>query len=218
LNLRQHRWIELIKDYDIGINYHPGKANIIVEALSRKKHCSATLAIGMRPELCQEFRYLNLANVNEAAVAVEMEPTLKAEIKKAQLEDEKLKEIQQLIKENKTSDFTKDDHGTLWLGKWVCVPNLKPIREIILWEAHDSAYSIHPDSTKMYQDLKTRYWWHGMKRDIAEYVSLCDTCQRVKVEHQRSAGITVTIEDPRMEMGRNRNVYHSWIAPYPSWL
>jgi hypothetical protein len=94
---------------------------------------------------------------------MEMEHTLEAKIRKAQLEDVKLKEIQQLIKENRTSDFTKDDHGTLWLGKRICVPNLKPIREQILWEAHNSAYSIHPGSTKMYQHLKTRYWWHGMK-------------------------------------------------------
>jgi hypothetical protein len=97
--------------------------------------------------------------VNEAITAVEMEPTLKAEIRKAQMEDEKLREIRQLIKENKTSDFTKDDSGTLWLGKRICFPNLNSIRELILWEAHDSAYSINPGSTKMYQDLKTRYWW-----------------------------------------------------------
>jgi hypothetical protein len=57
-----------------------------------------------------------------------------------------------------------------------CVPNLKHLRELILQEAHNSAYSIHPGSTKMYKDLKTRYWWYGMKGDIAEYVSLCDTC------------------------------------------
>jgi hypothetical protein len=97
---------------------------------------------------------------NEAAMPVEVEPTLKAEIKKAQLEDEKLKKIRQLIKLNKTSDFTEDDNGTLWLGKWICIPNLEPIRGLILWEAQDSAYSIHPDSTKMYKYLKTRYWWY----------------------------------------------------------
>jgi hypothetical protein len=117
----------------------------------------------MRPELCQEIGCLNLAMVNEVAMAIEMEPTLKAEIKKAQKEDEKLKEIPQLIKENKTSDFPEDDHGTLWLGKQICIPNIKFIRELILWEAHDSAYSIHPGSTKMYKDLKTNYWWYGMK-------------------------------------------------------
>jgi hypothetical protein len=92
------------------------------------------------------------------------------------LEDEKLREIRQLIKENKTSDFIVDGNGTLWLGKRLCVPNLKPIRELILREAHDLVYSIHLGSTKMYKDLKTRYWWYDMKRDIAEYVSLCDTC------------------------------------------
>jgi hypothetical protein len=96
-------------------------------------------------------------------MAVEMEPMLEAEIRKAQLEDEKLKEVRQLIKENKTSDFTEDDHGTLWLGKRICIPNLKSIRELILQEAHDSAYSIHPRSTKMYKDPKTRYWCYNMK-------------------------------------------------------
>jgi hypothetical protein len=131
----------------------------------------------MRSELRQEIGYLNLAIVNEAAMSVEMEPMLEAEIRKAQLEDEKLKEIQQLMNEKKTSDFTEDDQGTLWLGKWICVPNLKSIREQILWEAHDSAYSIHPGSTEMYKDLKTRYWRYDMKQDIAQYVSLLDTCQ-----------------------------------------
>jgi hypothetical protein len=62
-----------------------------------------------------------------------------------------------LIQDNKTSDFSEDNQGTLWLAKWICVPNLKPIKELILREAHDFAYSIHPSSTKMYKDLKTQY-------------------------------------------------------------
>jgi hypothetical protein len=86
----------------------------------------------MRLELCREIRYLNLAMVNETVMAVEVEAMLEGEIKKAQLQDEKLNEIWQLIKENRTSDFTKDDNGTLWLGKRICVPNLKPIWELIL--------------------------------------------------------------------------------------
>jgi hypothetical protein len=158
LNLRQRRWLELIKHYDIKINYHPRKANIVADALSRKKYCSAIFARRMRLEMCQEIIYLNLAMVNETAMAVEIEPTLEVEIRKAQLQDEKLREIQQHIKENKTKDFTEDDNRTLWLGKRICVPNQKPIQELILREAHDSAYSIHPGSTKMYKDLKTRYW------------------------------------------------------------
>jgi hypothetical protein len=71
------------------------------------------------------------------------------------LEDAKLKEIQQFIQDNKTSDFSEDSQGTLWLGKQIWVPDLKPIKESILREAHDSAYSIHPGSTKMYKHLKT---------------------------------------------------------------
>jgi hypothetical protein len=73
----------------------------------------------------------------------------------SQLEDVKLKEIRQLIRVNKTSDFSKDSQCTLWLGKHICVPNLKHIKELIIREAHDSAYFIHPDSTKMYKELKT---------------------------------------------------------------
>jgi hypothetical protein len=80
-----------------------------------------------------------------------------------------------LIQDNKTSDFSQDSQGTLWLGKQVCVPNLKHIKELYLREAHDSTYSIHPGSTKMYKDLKTRYGWYGIKRDVTEYVALCDT-------------------------------------------
>jgi hypothetical protein len=179
----------LIKDYYLGINYHPGKASVIADALSRRKYCKATFARRMQPELHREIKYLNLTIVNDATVTLEVEPTLEAEIHEGQLEDTKLKEIRQLIKDNKTNAFSEDSQGTLWLGKRICVPNLKHLKEVILQEAHDLACSIHPGSTKIYQDLKTRYWWYGMKRDIAEYVSLCDTYQRVKAEHQRPVGL-----------------------------
>jgi hypothetical protein len=76
--------------------------------------------------------------VNEAKVIMEVEPTLEVEIWEGQLEDAKLKEIRQLIRDNKTNDFSEDSQGTLWLGKQICVPNLKPIKELILREAHDS--------------------------------------------------------------------------------
>jgi hypothetical protein len=186
----------LIKDYDPGINYHPGKANVVADALSLKKYCIATFAKRIRAELHREIKYLNLVIVNDVAVAMEVEPALEAKIWEGQLEDVKLKEIRQLIKDNKTSDFSKVSQVTLWLGKQICIPNLKFLKELILREAHDSAYSIHPGSTKMYKDLKTWYWWYGMKRDIAEYVSLCDTCQRVKAEPQRPAGLLQPLRIP----------------------
>jgi hypothetical protein len=117
LNLRQRRWLELIKDYDLGINYHPGKANVVADALSRKRYCNITFAKRIRPELHKEIKYLNLTIVNDATVAMEVEPTLEAEIRKGQLEDAKPKEIRQLIKDNKTNAFSEDSQGTLWLGK-----------------------------------------------------------------------------------------------------
>jgi hypothetical protein len=93
LNLQQRRWLELIKDYDLGINYHLGKANVVADALSRKKYCNATFARRMQPELRREIEYLNLGMVDESEVAMEVEPTLEAEIREGQLEDAKLKEM-----------------------------------------------------------------------------------------------------------------------------
>jgi hypothetical protein len=116
----------------------------------------------MLSELRREIEYLHLGMVNETRVAMEVEPTLEAEIREGQLEDAKLKEIRQLIRDNRTSYFSEHSQGTLWLGKRICVPNKKPIKESILREAHDLAYSIHPGSTRMYKDLKTRHWWYGM--------------------------------------------------------
>jgi transposase InsO family protein len=75
----------------------------------------------------------------------------------------------------------------LWYKGRICVPNVKELKAKILREAHESAYSIQPGGNKMYYDLKATYWWNGMKRDVAEYVALCDTCQRVKAENQRPA-------------------------------
>jgi hypothetical protein len=105
-------------------------------------------------------------------------------IQKRQVEDEKIKEIKHNIKEEKSPGLSEDEEGVLWYKGRICVPNVKELKDKILYEAHKSAYSIHPGENKMYHDLKATYWWYGMKRDVTEYVALCDTCQRVKVEHQ----------------------------------
>jgi hypothetical protein len=83
----------LIKDYDLESNYHPEKANVVANALSRKKYCNATFARRMEPELRREINYLNLRMANEAKVTMEVEPTLEVEIREGQLEDAKLKEV-----------------------------------------------------------------------------------------------------------------------------
>ena len=97
-----------------------------------------------------------------------------------------------MLKKGKAPHFREDDQGTLWDKNRICVPDVKDLWKLILSEAHDTAYSIHPSSTKMYYDLKERFWWYGMMRSMEEYVAICDTCQRVKAEHQRPVGLCNT--------------------------
>ncbi|WVZ58135.1 hypothetical protein U9M48_008438 [Paspalum notatum var. saurae] len=188
LNMRQRRWLELIKDYDLEIHYHPGKANVVADALSRKSYVNMEVAFQMPFELCAEFESLNLGFVHHTTVATfEAEPTLEQEIRNHQKTDEKVQEIREQIKVGKAPHFHEDEQGIVWYKNRICVPDVDSIKKLILSEAHDTAYSIHPGSTKMYHDLKERFWWYGMKRAVAEYVAVCDTCQCVKAEHQRPA-------------------------------
>jgi hypothetical protein len=171
LNLRQRRWLELIKDYDPGINYHPRKANVVADTLSRRSHVSQLVVDCMPFELCEEFDKLNLRIVaNNKAMEMEVGSSLLQEIRKGQVEDEKIQEIKCNIKEEKSPGFSEDEGGVLWYKGRICVPNIKELKDKILQEAHESAYSIHPGGNKMYHDLKATYWLYGMKRDVAEYL------------------------------------------------
>jgi hypothetical protein len=197
LNLRQRRWLELIKNYDLEIHYHPGKANVVADALSCKSCVNATMISRMPQELCKEFERLNLGFIaHTEGITIEVEPTLEQDIQKGQLKDPKIQGTKEMMEAGKAPDFTEDEHRTVWFQNRICVPDVDDIREKILQEAHDSPYSIHPGSTKMYQDLKERYWWYGMKRDIAAHVAICDVCQRVKAEHQRPAGLLQPLKVP----------------------
>jgi hypothetical protein len=184
LNMRQRRWLELIKDYELEIHYHPGKANMAADALSRKIQVNMLAAHPMPYELAKEFDRLSLEFLNNTqGVTIELEPTLEQDIRKGQKDDEKINEIRQLIKDGKGKEFREDAEGVVWFKDRLCVPDIKSIWELILKKAHETAYSIHPGSEKMHQDLKKRFWWYGMKREIAEYVAVCDNCQRIKAEH-----------------------------------
>jgi len=116
----------------------------------------------LRKGLGEDFALLNLSIVANT-MELEVEPTLEREIHKGQLEDEKIKEIAENIVIGKAPRFHLDDHGTVWCGERICVPDSKSIKDMKLREAHNSAYSIHLGSTKMYLDLRERYWWYGMK-------------------------------------------------------
>ena len=80
------------------------------------------------------------------------------------------------------------NYELLFRGR-LCVPDHDQIREEVLGECHRSKFSIHPGSNKMYRDMKRQYWWKGMKRNVARYISKCEVCQQVKIEHQRPGGL-----------------------------
>jgi hypothetical protein len=115
LNLRQRRWLELIKDYNLRINYHLGKANVVGDALSRRSHVSQLVVDSMPFELCEEFDKLNLRIVvNTEAMEMEVGPSLTQEIQRGQMEDHKIQEIKRNIKEEKSPGFSEDDECVLW--------------------------------------------------------------------------------------------------------
>jgi hypothetical protein len=151
LNLRHRRWLELIKDYDLEIHYHPGKANLVVDALSRKGHANMAMVFQLPDELVKEFKRLNLEVVAQAVgVTLEVQSTLEQEIRKGQLDDVGIQKIKESMKQGDAPYFTEDEQGTVWFKNWLCVLETRDLRETILREAHDSAYPIHPGSTKMY--------------------------------------------------------------------
>jgi hypothetical protein len=114
----------------------------------------------MSYELCEEFDKLNpRIVVNTEAMEMEVGSSLLQEIWRGQLEDEMTQEIKRNIKEIKSPGFSEDDEGVLWYKGRICVPNVKELKDKILREAHESAYSIHPGGNKMYHDLKATYWW-----------------------------------------------------------
>jgi hypothetical protein len=109
LNLRQRRWLELIKDYDMEIHYHPSKVNQVANALSQKEHVHATIVTQLPNELAEDFERLNLRIVTHTeGITIEVDPTLEQEIRKGQIGDAKIQEIKDMITEGRGPDFTED--------------------------------------------------------------------------------------------------------------
>ncbi|GJT35416.1 putative nucleotidyltransferase, ribonuclease H [Tanacetum coccineum] len=191
LNMRQRRWLELLSDYDCELRYHPGKANVVADALSRKS----------RPKPLRVRALVMTIGLN-----------LPARILNAQVEARKEENCRTEDLDGMIKNLEPHADGMLCLKNRSWIPRLGDLRALIMHESHKSKYSIYPVSDKMYQDLKKLYWWPNMKAEIATYVSKCMTCAKVKAEYQKPSGLLV---QPKIPEWKGENITMDFVTKLP---
>ncbi|GKB72700.1 putative reverse transcriptase domain-containing protein [Tanacetum coccineum] len=175
LNMRQCHWIELFGDYDCKIRYHPSKANVVADALSRKEI--------IKPK---RVRAINMA----------IQLSIKDKILATQNESSKTVNVPAEMLRGLDKQMERRSNGALYYLDRIWVPLMGDVRTLIMDESYKSKYSVHPGADKMYYDLRDMYRWPRMKKDIALYVSKCLTCSKIKAEHQRPSGLLQKLEIP----------------------
>jgi len=168
--MRQRRWMEFLKDYDFELLYHPRKANVVADALSRKIVHTAHLMI-KEMELLERFRDMKL-QVELVSEFIRCSTlTISSDfldlVKERQLADVNLAGVREQLGSDEAKDFALSNDGILRFQRGVCVPDDDEVKRLILEKGHKSRLSLHLGMTKMYQDLKETFWWQGMKKDVA---------------------------------------------------
>jgi hypothetical protein len=191
--MRQIRWLELIKDYELEVHYHPGKMNLVVDALSHKAYCNYLPTVRSTGEESNTRVLPDLSAFN-----ITLTPTLRSEIIAAQKHDKGMRLIKGRIREGdpKVDCFHEDAEGTLWFQDRFVVPRREALKRKIFDEAYTSRYFIHLVSTKMYHDLRQQFWWTSMKRETTHYVLECDTCQKIKADYIKPEGLLQPLSIP----------------------
>ncbi|KAH0651615.1 hypothetical protein KY284_031527 [Solanum tuberosum] len=204
------QWLELLKDYDMSVLYHPVKANVVADALSRLSMGSVAHVEEEKKELVREVHRLarlgiQLVDSTKGGVMVHngSESSFVMDVMSKPGLDPILVELKESVLKKSVEAFSQGGDGMLRYQVRLCVPDVDGLREQILEDAHSSWYSIHLGATKMYRDLQEVYWWNGMKRDIARFVAKCPNYQQVKVEHQRLGGLSQNISIPTYRMTKS---------------
>ena len=168
LNMRQRRWMEFLEDYDFTLHYHPGKANVVADALSRKSR-GALASIGSREwrmlETVGQFGLQYNEQTQGTLGSLVATPSLLSRVIESQWQDVEIVSIRDRVQSGTGDEgwTVHADGGLRYRGR-VVVPQLTDLREEILREFHCSRFFVHPGGTKMYQDLRRQYYWSGMKR------------------------------------------------------
>ncbi|KAF8068549.1 hypothetical protein N665_1143s0001 [Sinapis alba] len=193
LNLRQRRWMEFVADYDLEIAYHPGKANLVADALSiRRAEVSAEKEEDVLEGMVRTLR-LNTVASKDKPLGLEAvnQADLLSRIKQAQGLDDNL----QKVALNDKTEYQVAQDGTILVHGRISVPNVRELKEEIMGQSHKSKFSVHPGLNKMYKDMKRYYHW-AYEDDVAEWVAKCPTCQLVKAEHQVPSGLLQNLPIP----------------------